>query len=146
MDALLPVRRAMLATARQDDTLTALVPAQRIYAQVVASPTPVWPFIRYGSPSGTPIRMSCVDGLEVSVALHSFAKPRMEADAIVETAEDYAQRIGAAVVRALDGKRPALPGGGYARILFASSQLLMDGAEEDAFHHVANFRVRAITS
>jgi hypothetical protein len=136
----------MLATAKQDAGLTALVPAERIYTQVVASPAPAWPFVRYGAPTGVPIRQACVDGLEVSVAMHTFAKAREQSGAIVETAEDFAQRIGAAVVRALDGKRPALPGGGYARILFANSLLLMDGAEEDAFHHVANFRVRAITS
>lgn len=146
MDALLPVRRAILATAKQDAALIALVPADRIFSQAAAAPSPVWPFVLYGSPVGVPIRQSCVDGLEVTVALHSFAKRREQAGSVVETAEDYAQRIGAAVVKALDGKRPTLSAGGYARIVYTGSQLLIDGGEEDAFHHIANFRVRAITS
>lgn len=146
MDALLPVRRAILATVKQDAALVALVPAERIYTQAASSPAPTWPFVLYGAPTGIPIRQSCVDGMEVTVAIHSFAKAREQAGSVVETAEDHAQRIGAAVVKALDGKRPPLPGGGYARILFTGSQLLIDGGEEDAFHHIANFRVRAITS
>lgn len=146
MDALLPIRRAVLSTAKADAALIALVPAARIFSQAAAQPSPDWPFVLYGAPSGIPIRASCVDGLEVTVALHSFAKARYEAQSKVETAEDHASRIGATVVKALDGKRPAFLGGGYARILFTGSQLLIDGGEEDAFHHVANFRVRAITS
>lgn len=146
MDALLPARRAILAALKADAALTALVPAARIYPQVSPVPSPVWPFIIYGSPSGLPIRAACVNGTEITVAIHSFAKVRMQGAAIVETAEDHAARIGAAVVAALDGKRPALPGGGYLSILSRSTQLLIDGGEADAFHHVANFRCRAITS
>lgn len=145
MDALLPIRRAMLATAKANAALNVLVPAARIFSQVASQPNPTWPFVIYGSPTGFPIRAACVDGLEVTVAMHSFAKAREVAGSVVETAEDHALRIGAAVVAALDGRRPALPGGGYLRILFTRSQLLIDGAEADAFHHVANFRVRAIT-
>lgn len=146
MDDLLAARRAILMTAKADADLTVLVPAARIYPQASPVPTPTWPFIIYGSPSGLPIRAACVNGTEVTVALHSFAKARMVGTSMVETAEDYASRIGAAVVRALDGKRPALPSGGYLTILFTGSQLLIDGGETDAFHHVANFRCRAITS
>jgi len=146
MDVLLPVRRAMLTTLAADAALTAIVPSERIYPQAATSPSPVWPFVIYGSPSGIPIRAACVDGLEVTVAIHSFAKPRMSGQSMLETAEDYAARIGASVVKALDGKRPALETGGYLRILHIGSQLLIDGGEASAFHHVANFRCRAITS
>lgn len=146
MDALLPARRAILATMKVDADLIALVPAARIYPQASPVPTPTWPFIIYGSPSGLPIRATCVNGTEVTVAIHSFAKVRMQGTVVVETAEDHASRIGAAVVAALDGKRPPLPGGGYLSILSTGSQLLIDGGEADAFHHVANFRCRAITS
>lgn len=146
MDALLPARRAILATMKADDALTMLVPATRIYPQASPVPTPTWPFIIYGSPSGLPIRAACVNGTEITVAIHSFAKARLQGLAVVETAEDHASRIGAAVVVALDGKRPSLPGGGYLAILSRSTQLLIDDGEADAFHHVANFRCRAITS
>jgi len=151
MDDLLAARRAILTVAKGNAALAALVPAERIYPQASPIPAPAWPFIIYGSPTGLPIRAACVNGTEVTVALHSFAKARRQiatepTSAIVETAEDYAARIGAAVVKALDGKRPALPPGGYLSILFTGSQLLIDGGEADAFHHVANFRCRAITS
>lgn len=146
MDALLPSRRAILTTMKADAALTVLVPATRIYPQASPDPTPTWPFIIYGSPSGLPIRAACVNGTQITVAIHSFAKVRMQGAAVVETAEDHASRIGAAVIAALDGKRPALPGGGYLSILSTGSQLLIDGGEADAFHHVANFRCRAITS
>lgn len=146
MDDLLAARRAILITAKADAALTALVPAARIYPQVSPVASPVWPFIIYGSPSGLPIRAACVNGTEVTVALHSFAKARMQGTSILETAEDHAARIGAAIAKALDGKRPALPSGGYLSIRFTGSQLLIDGGEAGAFHHVANFRCRAITS
>ncbi len=145
MDVLLPIRRAMLETAKANADLTTLLPAARIFSQAASQPTPAWPFVIYGSPTGVPIRAACVDGLEVTVAMHSFAKARQEGGAVVETAEDHASRIGAAVVAALNGRRPALPSGGYIRILHTGSQLLIDGAEVDAFHHVATFRVRGIT-
>ena len=145
-DVLLPARRAILMTAKADANLTALVPAARIYPQASPVASPTWPFIIYGSPSGLPIRAACIDGLEITVAMHSFAAPRLQGGSIVETAEDHAARIGAAVAKALDGKRPTLPGGGYLSILFVGSQLLIDGGEADAFHHICNFRARAITN
>lgn len=150
MDDLLAARRAILTAAKADAALEALVPAARIYPQASPVPSPTWPFIIYGSPTGLPIRASCVNGTEITVALHSFAKARRKIptdpnSAIVETAEDCAARIGAAVAKALDGKRPLLASG-YLSILFTGSQLLIDGGEADAFHHVANFRCRAITS
>ncbi len=146
MDDLLAARRAILTAAKADAALTALVPAARIYPQASPVPSPTWPFIIYGSPTGLPIRAACVNGTEITVALHSFAKARMDGKKMLETAEDYAARIGAAVAKALDGKRPALSSGGYLAIRFTGSQLLIDGGEADAFHHVANFMCRAITS
>ena len=146
MDDLLATRRAVLALLKADQALAALVPADRIYPQASTVAKPEWPFIVYGSPSGLPIRAACVNGTEVTVALHSFAKPRKQGRVVAETAEDHAARIGAAVANALDGRRPALSSGGYLAIRFTGSQLLIDGGEADAFHHVANFRCRAITS
>lgn len=146
MDDLLAARAAILTTAKADAALIALVPATRIYPQAPSVASPTWPFIIYGSPSGLPIRAACVNGTEVTVALHSFAKARTQGTSVVETAEDHAARIGAAVAKALDGKRPPLPSGGYLAIRFVGSQLLIDGGEASAFHHVANFRCRAITS
>lgn len=145
MDDLLAIRRAILTTLKADAAVKTLVPTTRIYPQASSDTTQVWPFIIYGSPSAIPIRAACVRGTEVTVAVHTFAKPRLQGTQMVETAEDHTARIGHAVVLALDGKRPELERG-YVSLLFTGSQLLIDGGEKDAFHHIANFRCRAITS
>jgi len=77
------------------------------------------------------------------VAVHAFAKSRTDNGATVETAEDFASRIGALIAKTLDRRKADAPGG---RLTFAwrGSQLLIDG--DDAFHSVQNFRIRAITN
>ncbi|MDZ7906372.1 MAG: hypothetical protein U5N55_11780 [Cypionkella sp.] len=64
--------------------------------------------------------------------------------AMVETAEDYASRIGAAIEQALDINRATFADGSI-RFLLNESKLFIDGAEADAFHYyaVANARVIA---
>lgn len=142
-DYSLPVRRAILTALKGNDALTAIVPAANIHPQSPAG-TPSWPFVKYGAPSPLPISAACVDGSEITVALHSFAKPRTSAGAVVETAEDHAARIGAFVAAALDRIRLTLDGGTHAKVRWTGSQLLQDPDEADAFHHVANFRVRCL--
>lgn len=135
----------MMSAQTANAALTAMVDPNSIYPQ---SPRglPAWPFTRMGSPSGTPISGACVDGDEILVAVHSYAKPRYDVDgAIIETAEDHADRIGRAVMRALDRRALTLDGGGTAKVRRTGFQLLPDGAEPDAYHHVANFRVRVIS-
>lgn len=133
-DAMLPVRRAVLATLKSDSDLTALVPAARIYPQSPPA-QPTWPFIRYGAPSNVPRRGACLDGCDVSVAVHGFSKGI--------DAEDNAARIGAAIARALEGKKVDLaPGRGS--IIWRGSQLLQDGDEAGAYHVVVNFLIRAL--
>lgn len=143
-DATLPVRRAGLTALKADADLIALVPASSIHPQVPAS-APVWPFVKWGAPSGIPVRAACVDGNQITVAVHGFAKPRFNGSgAVVETAEDHCSRIGATIAAALDGKRLDLEGGGRATFRWEGSQLLVDQDEADAFHSVQNFRVRVI--
>jgi hypothetical protein len=123
--------------------VTALVPATSIHPQAPIG-APTWPFIKYGAPSGLPVRASCVDGNEITVALHGFAKPHKVGEQVVESAEDHAARIGSAIAAALDGKRLSIAGG-HAKVTWTGSQLLQDGDEADAFHTVQNFRVRVLT-
>ena len=145
MDDLIAIRRAILTTLKSDATLIELVPADRIYSQAAPSPAPTWPFVIYGAPTSVPIRATCVQGTDLSVALHSFARPRKEGALVVETAEDHAARIGRAIVMALDRRRPRLERG-YVSLMFTGSRLLVDRDEKDAFHHICNLRARAITS
>lgn len=143
-DSSLEVRRAILTAAKADEALTALVPAGSIHPQAPLS-TPSWPFIRYGGPTVIPLTGACLDGCEVTVALHGFAKPRVTAaGALLESAEDHAARIGAFIAAALDRMQLTLDSNHKARVRWTGSQLLQDGDEADAFHTVQNFRVRVL--
>jgi hypothetical protein len=144
IDSTREVRRAILALLKNDATVLAILPKARIYSQAGAT-NPTWPFITYGSPSIVPLRASCLDGGELVVAFHGFAKQRKTGNTVAETAEDHASRLGAAIARALDGKVPTIAGG-VAKIRWTGSQLLVDGGEADAFHTVQNFRIRCLTA
>lgn len=141
-DHTIPVRRAVLARLKAVADLTALVPAARIYPQSTP-PNPTWPFTRFGAPRGLPLRASCVAGNLVDFDIHSFAKPRESAGQVVETAEDHAGRIGAAVIAGLDGVALDLPTGKL-KVRWTGSQLMQDPDEADAYHHVASFTGRVI--
>jgi hypothetical protein len=140
----IPIRRAVLTIAKADTDLVAIVEAKDIYPQTVGV-RHGWPFIRSGAPASVPLRAACVDGVVADFAMHGFAKDRMDGTKRVETAEDYAGRLGAALAAALDGQRFTIPGGS-ARILWTGDQLLMDPDEPGCFHTVQNFQVRALTS
>lgn len=143
IDSTREARRAVLTIMKADVALGALVAKVSIYPQRT-DPTPVWPFIRCGAPSVVPVRAACVDGGNLTMAVHGFAKPRIQGQSVVETAEDHASRIGAAVARALDRQKVTIPGGTLT-ISWQGSQLLQDPEEADAFHTVQNFRIRCIT-
>jgi hypothetical protein len=144
IDSTIAIRRGTLTIAKADAGLTAIIPAARIYPQTTPG-KPKFPFVRSGAPSSVPLRASCVDGGEWTFAMHGFAKDRLVASQVVETAEDYAGRIGSALAAALDGKVITLPNG-RARILWTGSQLLTDPEEPGCFHTVQNFKVRALTA
>lgn len=136
--SLLPIRRAILSLAKASPDLTALVPAGRIYPQSPPA-SPVWPFIRYGSPSIAPIFGQCAKGGEVLTAMHAFSKGGPNS----ESAEDHVQRIAAAIEAALDRQSIDLAPG-RARLLWDGTQVLQDGDEAGAYHAVVTLRVRAL--
>lgn len=144
IDSMLPLRRAVLSTLSSDKRVSDLVKAGSIYGTRVGA-TPSWPFIRYQPVTGTPIRGACLDGQEVTFRVHAFAKPRVVGRAIVETAEDYAYRIGAAVAATLDYRRLTLPQG-HATLRWQSAQLVADPDEADSFQTIQTFRGRCMTS
>ena len=137
-------RRIVLARLKADSGVTSLVPAASIYSQHVPH-EPAWPFIKLGPTQTLPRTAACLWGGDVSMLVSAFAKARRVDGAIVETAEDHAGRIGAAIEAALakygtaamfDGK-PA-----QCRITLSDMRLMLDGAEIDAFHYSATARVR----
>lgn len=143
-DLTLPIRRASLAELKADANLTAIVAAPSIWPQTTPANV-AWPFVKMGAPTGLPLRAGCVDGNTGIFAVHGFAKARYDdAGAMIETAEDHAARIGAAIASALDRKALRLDGGQTLKLLWTGQQLMMDGDEADAFHTVQNFAYRAL--
>lgn len=144
IDSTIAIRRGVLALMKADAPLTAIVPAARVYPQTTPADA-VFPFIRMGAPLALPLRASCLDGSDSTFAVHGFTKDRMSGTKRVETAEDYAGRLGSAIADSLDGRVITLTNG-TARIQWTGSQLLMDPAEPGCFHTLQNFRVRAYTA
>lgn len=135
-------RRAALSILKGNAGLTAIVPATRLYSQRVPA-SPVWPFVKMGPTQSLPVRASCTRGAVVAFTVHAFAKPRMSGASEVETAEDYASRIGAAIESALDESRATFTGGTI-RFRLSEMQLLQDAAEADAYHYFAVVSARVI--
>ena len=142
-DSTLPLRHAVLIRLAADERVGAPVPKGSIYSQRPPK-EPVWPFTRYEPVIGMPVRATC-DGHRITIRLHGFAKPRLEGESIVETAEDVGCPLGASIVAALDGRRLALLGG-HAAIRWVDGRLIGDSDEADAFHTIQTFRARCITS
>jgi hypothetical protein len=138
-----PVRRAMLTLLKADADLTAMVPTASI--QPPAS-SPSRPFIRYGAPFGTPITAACVDGDTIRGSVHSWASVLKDgAGNIIESAEDFTDRIGTRVMQVIHRQRLDLGGGIFGKVKRTGFQLMQDGAEADLWHHVANFEVRVLS-
>lgn len=136
------VRRAGLPILKGNAALVAIVPGSRILPSTASNPK--WPFVSWGVPSSAPLRAACVDGSEIVFAVHGFAKARYNASkAMIETAEDHAGRIEAAIAAALDGHRADIPRG-HVAFACTGSQLMRDG--NDGYHAVVNFRARCLTA
>ena len=135
------VRRALLTRLKADSALLALVPA----AAINPDGEPTWPFIILRAPVTRRLKAAGVNGGEGSFDIHAFARSRETAGVRVETAEDHAGRIGAAIEKALADNRLALDGGGYVRIEVNDMRLLEDDTP-DAFHWFAQVNWRALAS
>lgn len=133
------VRRALLAKLKADAGVLALVASTSINP----AGDPAWPFIVLRSPVTRRLRASCVNGGLVSWDIHAFARNRESAGQVVETAEDHAGRIGAAIEAALADNRIALEGGAIARIELGDMRLMIDG-EPDAYHYFAQMNARVL--
>jgi hypothetical protein len=90
------------------------------------------------------LRGAELNGGEGSFDIHSFARDRLSGGAVVETGEDHAGRIGAAIETALADNRLALENGASMRIEVNDMRLLRDD-DPGAWHWFAqvNYRVLA---
>jgi hypothetical protein len=77
--------------------------------------------------------------------VHAFAGPRLSAGATVETAEDHAGSIGAAIEAALKDNRITLEDGSKAHISLSDIRLLQDG-DPGAYHWFAQITARVLAA
>lgn len=141
-------RRIILGRLKAHPDVLTLVPATSIYSQHVPH-EPVWPFVKLGPTQTLPRTTACLWGGDVSMLVSGFAKARRSGGAIVETAEDHAGRIGAAIEAALAKYGTSATFDGQparCRVTLSDMRLMLDGAEMDAFHYSATATVRISAS
>ncbi|GGB15118.1 hypothetical protein GCM10011380_00660 [Sphingomonas metalli] len=141
IDSTQAVRKAGMAQLRAAEVVTDIV-GNRVYPQS-ATKEPAWPFIKWGAPIVSPVKASCLDGSQIDFAVHGFAKARDEGGSVVETAEDHASRLGAAIAQALDGLLADIPNG-TASYRWTGARLQED--EDGGFHTIQTFRARCMTA
>jgi hypothetical protein len=73
-DLSLEIRRAIVAHLRADASVTALVPAERIYGEWPTVTDPDWPFIRMGYSDAAAFEASGWSGSESGFTIHVFAE------------------------------------------------------------------------
>lgn len=136
------VRRAILTALKAETSLTDLVAAARILPQG-AGGEPAWPFVRLGAAITQPSKAACTAGGDVAMDVHAFARARSSGGQVVETAEDHAGRIGAAIETALADNRLALEGGSIAHVSLSDLTLMAD-EEPESFHWFAQINARVL--
>lgn len=126
VDLTLPLRQAVVTHLRGLQPVSDIV-SDRVYGE--KPPTdPEFPFTRYGYDTMAPFSAQCVDGGQVDVTIHTFAKG---------ASTDALKPLNAAVVNGLDGAQLELDEGWCLDITFVRAQTLPDGP--DGFHGVLFF-------
>ena len=137
-------RRAILTRLKASSAVRNLVPVASIYGQTVPA-GPAWPFIKLGVPQTLPLTATCLNGAIVNIPIDAFARQREQGGVPVETAEDYASRIGAAIETALHLKGETVTvDGQLVRLSYTMTdmRLFPDGEEADAFHYSGLIRAK----
>ncbi len=134
-------RRTLLTRLKNDAPLNALVPA----SSIDPDGPPAWPFIGLRAPVTQLRQATGLRGGQVALDAHAFAGARKSAGSVVETAEDHAGRIGAAIESALHAKRFALEDGGAMRVMLSDIRLLEDG-DPDHYHWFCQVNCRMLTA
>lgn len=133
-------RRVVLARLKADSALTALVPS----ANINPLGEPAWPFVLLRAPVTRRLRAAGLNGGIVSFDVHAFARPRLDGSgAMIETAEDHAGRIGAAIEAALADNRLAGPTGEVIKVEMSDMRLLEDDTPQ-AYHYFAQVNCRVL--
>lgn len=144
-DFVLPVRRSMLIWAKNWPVLVDLIPAASMYPGTVPAAR-TFPFSRVGSILPAPFRASGLNASASRVNWQAFTKPLMEGDAIIETAEDRAHKIGSAIKDAFDGKTLTLEDGHKLLLTWIASSPRADGDEAEAWMTTVTFLAEVLAN
>lgn len=134
-DPTVPVRRATLIALQGEPSITDLIPATNIYPPRTTA-KPVWPFIRYGQATWTPINATRVGPSTITVAIHVYANG----------GDEVAGAAVAAIAAFLYGKHNlgrslALADGSSITVLPQQSQVIQDGEESNSWHGFVTLRI-----
>jgi len=125
------VRGAVIYTLKNDTSVTALVPATRIFPQQVPANTE-WPYSFLGVAIATPDRADCLDGRVVRLAVHTYARTTST------SGETQADDIADAIAASLDGLHIPDP---ELDINWVSNTTIRDPSEASAFHSVCQIEI-----
>lgn len=139
LDPSLSVRGKIIAALKADVTLTAMVPAARIYpGKSPASPT--FPFIRVPMLIGTVAELDGGSGSDQSGVIHCFTKLASS----VPDPEAQAATINRHIVRIVSQIDDLDLGDGESLGVQAiQTQVIEDSAEADAYHGLVSVRATA---
>lgn len=132
------VKRAGITALKQHAPLVALVPATRVYP-LQRPAQPVWPFVAWGAPITEPFEASCLDGAQITFAVHCFAETTA-----TQGGEDIADEICSAIVGALAGASLALDEG-VALFTVTGVQVIQDDRDANSFHGFVSFRATVVS-
>lgn len=147
-DSSIYARRAGLTLLKGDAEISAAV-ADRVYPPQRPS-EPLWPFVGWGVPIVSPFEAVCLDGNAIDLAVHVYAATEGAAGGTVsgeETAALIAARTAAVLVDAgeIDLSVYGCPYPAVAHFTWQQTQVIQDGAEADAFHAIASFRLVVVS-
>lgn len=143
------VQQAAMVLLKRAPTITALVPAERVYPPE-RPPNPTWPFLSVGEAIASPFLASGMDGSATSLAIHAYAETTGEgADTVDGRAMAQAIiRVAVAVLGGDTGAEVALQGDlsdcpypATAYFTWTGSQVIQDGTDGSAFHAFATFDI-----
>lgn len=166
-DSSIYARRAGLTLLKGDAELAAIV-GDRVYPPQRPS-EPQWPFVGWGVPIIAPFEAVCLDGNDIDLAVHAYAATEGYAETVTfsdgstfdngaglesgltfsgeETATRIAERVAAVLVDAgeIDLTAYGCPYDAVAHFTWQQTQVIQDGAEADAFHAIATFRLVVVS-
>lgn len=137
------LRRAVLPLVKATPDVAAIT--TRVYAASEVPPEPTFPFGRLDGFVSIPLNGRCVKGANLTFLAHGFAKDHVEGGSIVETAEDYAERLGSALVVAINGKRVTVTGRTI-RLGVRTVRLVQDPVDKAAYHSILECEARVLAA